>query len=164
MNFIASPEIVTAMSFSGKLSFNPLTDSIPDKNGTLFKFTAPNDHQQIDSLPSNGFISSQEFPVHYYSQQPPPNENIEIVISPNSTRLQALTPFDRWDGKEFSGEVLVKVQGKCTTDHISAAGAWLKYKGHLDNIANNTLIGAKNAFNGEVNLVYDFISGKVKKR
>jgi aconitate hydratase len=147
MNFLASPEIVTAMVYSGKLSFNPITDFLELKDGTKFKFQ----HPQSKELPNCGFEKGSS---HLQPLESSPNPEIEVSINPKSCRLQLLEPFDSWDGQEFSNlHVLVKVEGKCTTDHISAAGPWLKYKGHLDNIANNTLIGAQNAFNGKINLV-----------
>ncbi|KAJ3123230.1 aconitate hydratase [Physocladia obscura] len=155
MNFLASPEIVTALALAGSLSFNPITDTLKDKAGKLFKLEPPSG----DSLPTKGFDSGRlEFKP---SPSPQPNSSVEITISPTSQRLQALAPFDAWDGNDFQDlKVLVKVSGKCTTDHISAAGAWLKYKGHLDNLANNTLIGAVNAFSGKVNSVVDEFTGK----
>ncbi|KAJ3294298.1 aconitate hydratase [Blyttiomyces sp. JEL0837] len=154
-NFLASPEIVTAMAFSGKLSFNPLKDKLKAIDGSEFLLEPPSGV----SLPLSGFIPGrQDF-------SPPskiePNPSLQIDVSPSSQRLQLLAPFNAWDGKEFENmRLLVKVQGKCTTDHISAAGSWLKYKGHLENIANNTLIGATNAFNGKVNTVKNVITGQ----
>jgi aconitate hydratase len=147
MNFLASPEIVTAMVYSGKLSFNPITDYLELKDGSKFRFQPPRSME----LPASGFEKGRPDLQPLESQ---PNRNIEVTIDQNSSRLQLLDPFEAWDGKEFSNlRVLVKIVGKCTTDHISAAGPWLKYKGHLDNIANNTLIGAQNAFNGKINWV-----------
>ncbi|KAI7905709.1 aconitate hydratase [Cokeromyces recurvatus] len=151
MNFLASPEIVTAMAFSGKLSFNPMTDTLKDKDGKEFRFQPPSG----DHLPSQGFDAGR---ASYTppSPTPTPDPSVKIKIDPHSSRLQALEAFSPWDGEEFKNiQVLVKVKGKCTTDHISAAGPWLKYKGHLQNIAENTLIGAQNADNGKVNLVRD---------
>ncbi|KAJ3053779.1 Aconitate hydratase mitochondrial [Rhizophlyctis rosea] len=154
MNFLASPEIVTAMTFAGRLSFNPVTDSLTDASGKPFKFSPP----QGKDLPTEGFIPGRQ---SFAPITATPDESIDITVDPKSTRLQLLDPFQPWDGKEFTDmKVLVKVQGKCTTDHISAAGAWLKYKGHLENIANNTLIGALNAFNGQVNVVKNEITGE----
>ncbi|KAI9305096.1 aconitate hydratase [Cunninghamella echinulata] len=151
MNFLASPDIVTAMAFSGKLSFNPMTDSLIDKNGNPFKFQPP----QGEDLPSQGFDAGRET-YEPPSPTPTPDGSVQIAVNPTSNRLQVLDAFDAWDGEELKGiRVLVKVQGKCTTDHISAAGPWLKYKGHLQNIAENTLIGAQNADNGKVNVVRD---------
>ncbi|CAM0135764.1 unnamed protein product [Umbelopsis sp. WA50703] len=156
MNFLAAPEIVTAMTFAGKLSFNPMTDSLKDKNGGDFQFQPPHG----DDLPGQGFDAGRET-YEPPSPTPTPDESVEIKVDPSSNRLQVLDAFDSWNGEEFKNlRVLVKVQGKCTTDHISAAGPWLKYKGHLQNIAENTLIGAVNADNGKVNVVTDIISGK----
>jgi aconitase A len=156
MNFLASPEIVTAIAFSGQLSFNPLTDTVMDKEGKPFKFSPP----QGRDLPSAGFEKGRAT----YAP-PPPSPAAEpsttISVNPKSTRLELLEPFDRWDGKEFENlRVLVRVRGKCTTDHISAAGKWLAYKGHLSNISTNTLIGATNDYNGLVNVVSDNMGGK----
>ncbi|KAI8081484.1 aconitate hydratase [Halteromyces radiatus] len=151
MNFLAAPEIVTAMSFAGKLSFNPMTDSLIDKNGKPFQFQPPIG----DDLPGQGFEAGRAT-YEPPSPTPTPDNSVNIVVNPTSNRLQVLDAFEPWNGEEFKDiRVLVKVQGKCTTDHISAAGPWLKYKGHLQNIAENTLIGAQNADNGKVNLVRD---------
>ena len=158
MNFLASPEIVTAIAFSGKMSFNPLTDSLVDPvSGKPWKFSPP----KGDDLPSLGFETGRATyaPPPAYPQ---PNPALNISVDPKSTRLQLLDPFSPWNGQELvSQRVLVKAKGKCTTDHISAAGKWLKYKGHLQNISENTLIGAMNAFTGKVNLVKNAETGKV---
>ncbi|KAL6933601.1 aconitate hydratase [Hanseniaspora guilliermondii] len=154
MNFLTSPELVTAMVYSGDASYNPLTDSLKTENGETFKFNPPTG----EDLPSRGFLKGRnEF---YPVKDPQPNEAVSINVSADSDRLQLLEPFDRWDGNELKTNVILKVEGKCTTDHISAAGAWLKYKGHLENIAYNTLIGAMNKETGEVNTVYDFDGSK----
>lgn len=157
MNFLAAPEIVTAVAFSGKLSFNPVTDSLVDPvTGKPWKFEPP----KGDDLPSAGFEKGRETysPPPAY---PTPDAARKIAVDPKSTRLQLLDPFSPWDGKELTDlRVLVKAKGKCTTDHISAAGKWLKYKGHLQNISENTLIGAQNAFNGKVNMVKNLTNGK----
>lgn len=149
MNFLTSPDIVTAMIYSGSSDFNPVTDLLTLPNGESFKFDAPNGEE----LPSHGFIKGRE--EFYPEQQPQPKPEVSINVSPESDRLQLLEPFAAWSGEELSTNVLLKVEGKCTTDHISAAGAWLKYKGHLENISNNTLIGAVNKETGEVNKAYD---------
>ena len=155
MNFLASPEIVTAMSFAGKLSFNPATDSLLDADGKTFMFKAP----EAQDLPPRGFDSGR---LSFKPLQAVPDASTQITVDPSSSRLQLLDPFEPWTGSEFSElRVLVKVQGKCTTDHISAAGPWLKYKGHLENIANNTLIGALNAFNNKVNSVVNEFTRQV---
>ncbi|CAH2354338.1 homocitrate dehydratase, mitochondrial [[Candida] railenensis] len=149
MNFLTSPDMVTAMIYSGDSNYNPITDSIKLPNGEDFKFVAPTG----DELPSSGFIPGRaEF---YPELQPQPKSDVEVNVSPESDRLQLLDPFLPWTGSELSTNVLLKVEGKCTTDHISAAGAWLKYKGHLENISYNTLIGAVNKETGEVNKAYD---------
>lgn len=149
MNFLTSPDMVTAMIYSGDSNYNPITDSIKLPNGEDFKFEAPTG----DELPSSGFIPGRsEF---YPELQPQPKPEVEVNVSPKSDRLQLLDPFLPWTGSELSTNVLLKVEGKCTTDHISAAGAWLKYKGHLENISYNTLIGAVNKETGEVNKAYD---------
>lgn len=149
MNFLTSPDIVTAMIYSGDMNYNPLTDSITKPNGEAFKFSPP----QGDELPGSGFIRGRE--EFYPVPNPEPKPEVTISVSPDSDRLQILEPFAPWSGDELSTTVLLKVEGKCTTDHISAAGAWLKYKGHLENISYNTLIGAVNKETGEVNKAYD---------
>ncbi|KAI9318447.1 hypothetical protein BX666DRAFT_1928057 [Dichotomocladium elegans] len=156
MNFLAAPELVTAMAFAGKLSFNPMVDTLKDKDGKEFRFQPP----QGDDLPIQGFETGRAT-YEPPSPTPEPIPSVEVAVSPTSNRLQVLEPFRPWNGEEFKNvRVLVKVQGKCTTDHISAAGPWLKYKGHLENIAENTLIGALNADNNQVNLVHDVTNGK----
>ncbi|CCD27484.1 aconitate hydratase ACO2 NDAI_0K02930 [Naumovozyma dairenensis CBS 421] len=153
MNFLTSPEIVTAMIYSGNAQFNPMTDSIKLDNGELFKFQPPTGEE----LPSKGFEHGRD--EFYPELEPTANADVEVKVSPISDRLQLLAPFKPWNGKELKTNVLLKVEGKCTTDHISAAGVWLKYKGHLENISYNTLIGAQNKETGEVNRAYD-IDGK----
>jgi homoaconitase len=154
MNFLASPEIVTAMAYSGSTTFNPLTDTIPTPSGELFRFSPPTG---ID-LPSSGFE------VGKLSLQPTPaipNPETEVIISPTSTRLAVLEPFAPFPTADLRGlHVLFKVKGQCTTDTISAAGPWLKYKGHLPNISTNTLIGAINSATGETNVAYDLDGSK----
>ncbi|CAL9736243.1 homocitrate dehydratase, mitochondrial [Monosporozyma servazzii] len=149
MNFLTSPEIVTAMSYSGNAQFNPLKDSIKLPNGKFFKFNPP----KGDELPQRGFEHGRS--IFYPELDPSPNPNVQVKVSPTSDRLQLLEPFKPWNGKELKTNVLLKVEGKCTTDHISAAGVWLKYKGHLENISYNTLIGAQNKETGEINKAYD---------
>ncbi len=137
--FVASPEIVTAYTFSGTLSFNPLTDYLLNEKGEKVKLSAP---QGID-LPPNGFDSINTGFV-------PPAEDgssLEIIVDPKSERLQILEPFAAWDGEDYTNlNLLIKVKGKCTTDHISMAGTWLRFRGHLDNISDNLMLGAINAF------------------
>jgi aconitate hydratase len=151
--FVASPEIVTALSISGDLGFNPLTDSLKDSNGKEFKLSEP----VGVGLPVNGYDPGE----NTYQAPPKIRSDIEVVISPTSDRLQKLTPFKPWDGKDAEGlPILIKAVGKTTTDHISMAGPWLKYRGHLENISNNYMIGATNAENGEVNNVKNLYTGK----
>nr|CDS25892.1 aconitate hydratase mitochondrial [Hymenolepis microstoma] len=144
--FVASPEMVVAMVLGGSLGFNPLTDELTASDGSKFKLKPP----EGDTLPKGGF---QRVEPHY--QSPPSNSaNLDVVVSPTSNRLQVLVPFSKWDGEDLIElPILIKVKGKCTTDHISAAGPWLKYRGHLDNISNNMFIGAVNSENGEMNKV-----------
>ncbi|KAF4623759.1 hypothetical protein D9613_001983 [Agrocybe pediades] len=155
MNFLASPTIVTAMAFSGKLSFNPMVDSIPLPSGEEFKFKAPSGQD----LPTNGFIPGDN--SYYPSPSPAPRPEVEVVIKPDSQRLEVLQPFTSpFDASSDKLElpplkVLLRVRGKCTTDHISAAGPWLKYKGHLTNISENLLITAINDEGGEMNVAFD---------
>ena len=140
MNFIGSPEIVIALALGGKLSFNPLIDKLTASDGTRFKLRPP---KVAPEIPSNGFVYNQDVYV-------PPGEedkDQQVQIDPNSSRLQKLEPFPKWDGKDFKRiPILVKVKGKCTTDHISPAGPWLMYRGHLDKISDNLLLAAVNAF------------------
>ena len=142
MNFIASPEIVVALALSGKLSFNPLEDFLTDDNGNKFKLNPP---KTID-IPENGFISPENLFI-------PPNSNpeIDVTVSAESKRLQLLEPFPSLNIDNYSNiAILAKVTGKCTTDHISPAGYWLRYRGHIDNISNNLLLGASNSFTDEI--------------
>lgn len=151
--FVASPEIVTAYALSGKLSFNPLTDTITNENGEEVKLAEP---QGIE-LPAKGFAVED----NGYQSPAKDGSNIEVNVSPDSNRLQLLTPFAPWEGADLKGmRLLIKAYGKCTTDHISMAGPWLKFRGHLDNISNNMLIGAINAFNKETNKVKNQMTGE----
>ncbi|KAJ2232989.1 Aconitate hydratase mitochondrial [Coemansia sp. RSA 1286] len=151
--FVASPEIVTAMAFGGSTSFNPITDTLTTPSGKPFKFTPPNGAE----LPSRGFDAGQDT----YQAPPANRDQVSVKVSPESQRLQLLKPFKPWDGKDIENvPVLIKVKGKCTTDHISMAGPWLKYRGHLDNISNNMLIGATNSENGEANKVRNQVTGE----
>ncbi|EFX04648.1 aconitase [Grosmannia clavigera kw1407] len=149
MNFLASPEIVTALAFAGSTTFNPLTDAIPTADGGEFRFPAP---QGLEGPPQPFDEGRAAFAV----LSPAPDASIEVAISPSSERLAVLEPFEAFPDGDLEGlRVLVKVAGKCTTDTISAAGPWLKYKGHLPNISANTLNTAVNAATGEVNVAYD---------
>nr|QIE05300.1 mitochondrial aconitase ACO2 [Halichondria panicea] len=151
--FVASPEIVTALALAGRLDFNPLTDSLTGSDGTSFKLECPDG----DELPENGFDPGQDT----YQEPPVDGSDISVQVDPNSNRLELLTPFHRWDGKDLEDAlVLIKVHGKCTTDHISAAGPWLKYRGHLDNISNNMFITATNSENKELNNVKNQLTGE----
>ncbi|VUC37447.1 unnamed protein product [Clonostachys rosea] len=154
MNFLASPEIVTAMAFAGSTTFNPMTDAIKTPDGKDFKFSAPHGLEG----PSTPFESGNES-LRVLSQEA--DASAQVAISPTSERLAFLDPFPPFPGSDLSGlRVLVKITGKCTTDTISAAGPWLKYKGHLPNISTNTLNTAINAETGEVNAAYDLDGSK----
>ena len=149
MNFLASPEIVTAMSYAGSTTFNPLTDTIPAPSGDPFQFSPPSGRD----LPSAGFAQGNP---EFAPTPGVPSPGHPVVISPSSDRLAVLEPFAPFPAGELEGlRILYKVKGQCTTDTISAAGLWLKYKGHLPNISANTLIGAVNAETGETNVAYD---------
>ncbi|MDO7851486.1 aconitate hydratase [Hymenobacter convexus] len=146
--FVASPEIVTAFAIAGDLTFNPLTDTLQGTNGPV-KLDEP----QGVEMPPRGFA------VEDAGFQAPAADGstVQVLVNPTSDRLELLEPFKAWEGTDLMGlRLLIKAQGKCTTDHISMAGPWLKYRGHLDNISNNMLIGATNAFNGEANSVRNF--------
>jgi homoaconitase len=154
MNFLASPEIVTAMAFAGSTTFNPMTDTLKTPDGKDFRFPAPHGQEG----PETPFESGKQS-LGLLSQKPDPS--VSVAISPSSSRLALLEPFAPFPQSELSGlKVLVKVTGKCTTDTISAAGPWLKYKGHLPNISANTLNTATNKATGEVNVAYDLDGSK----
>ena len=141
--FIGSPEIVAAYALTGSLSFNPLADEIETRDGSAFRLEPP---APAPDLPANGFVQV----VEGYLAPPENGNNIEIRIDPDSKRLQLLEPFSPWSGKDFEKlPLLLKARGKCTTDHISPAGPWLRFRGHLDNISDNMFIGAINAFSGD---------------
>lgn len=144
--FVTSPEIVTALAIAGRLDFNPLTDELTGSDGKKFKLQPP----KGDELPHAGFDPGQDT----YQAPPADGSGVKVDVDPQSQRLQLLSPFNKWDGKDLEDMViLVKPKGKCTTDHISAAGPWLKYRGHLDNISNNMFIGAIPEESGEANKV-----------
>ncbi|PTX18716.1 aconitase [Pontibacter mucosus] len=146
--FVASPEIVTAFAIAGDLTFNPLTDTLTNKDGQQVKLDEPRGIE----LPVNGFAVEDAG----YVAPAEDGSKVQVVVDPASDRLQLLEGFKPWEGTDLKGlKLLIKAQGKCTTDHISMAGPWLKFRGHLDNISNNMLIGAINAFNGEANSVYN---------
>jgi aconitate hydratase len=150
--FVASPEIVTALAIAGRLDFNPLKDRLINKNGEAVLLDPPTGEE----LPARGYA------VEDAGYQAPAADGsaISVAVNPGSERLQLLDEFPAWDGKNIhDARLLIKAQGKCTTDHISMAGPWLRFRGHLDNIANNTLTGAVNAFNGETNSVKNVLTG-----
>ncbi|KAI6825281.1 Aconitate hydratase, partial [Hortaea werneckii] len=140
-SFVTSPDLVVAMTLAGSLNFNPLTDTLKDKDGKDFKLKAPTG----EGLPAQGYDPGRDT----YQAPPQDRSSVQVAVSPTSDRLQILEPFTPWDGKDATDlPILIKAQGKTTTDHISMAGPWLKYRGHLDNISNNMLIGAINSANG----------------
>jgi len=144
--FVASPELVAAIAISGDLSFNPITDTLVNSKGESVKLDPP----AGDELPQKGF--DVEDPG--YQAPAEDGSNVVVAVSPTSDRLQLLDPFPAWEGTDINGlKLLIKAKGKCTTDHISMAGPWLKYRGHLDNISNNLLIGAVNFFNDKTDSV-----------
>lgn len=154
--FVASPEIVTAFALAGKLTFNPLTDTLVNEKGELVKLDPPTG----DELPKKGFKSGSAG----YVRPAKSGRKISVKIKPSSDRLQALSPFPVWNGTDLVDlPILVKAKGKCTTDHISPAGKWLKYRGHLDNISNNMFIGAINAFTGEAGRGKNVFTGETKE-
>ncbi|MEW6509359.1 MAG: aconitate hydratase [Bacteroidota bacterium] len=154
--FVASPEIVTAFALAGRLTFNPLTDTLTNDRGEQVTLSPPSG----DELPAKGFTPGERGYV-----APARNGSaVRVNVNPASDRLQVLTPFAPWDGREFSDlPVLLKARGKCTTDHISPAGRWLKYRGHLDNISNNLFSGAVNAFTGEAGVGKNVLTGERKE-
>jgi len=152
--FVTSPEMVAAIAISGKLDFNPVTDTLTNANGEEVKLAEPTGHE----LPSAGFAVED----NGYQAPAEDGSGVEVVVSPDSQRLQLLSPFAAWDGNNITGaKLLIKALGKCTTDHISMAGPWLRYRGHLDNISNNCLIGAVNAYTQETNAVTNQLDGSV---
>jgi len=149
--FVASPELTMALTIAGDLCFNPLKDTLVNKEGKEVKLSEP----LGDELPAHGFEAGNEGYIA------PGDSRVEIKVNPDSERLQLLTPFPAWDGHDLLDmPLLIKVQGKCTTDHISMAGPWLRFRGHLENISDNMLIGAVNAFNGETNKVWNRLTDK----
>ncbi len=151
--FVASPELVTALAISGDLTFNPLKDTLMTENGETVRLDPPTG---ID-LPSKGF----EVEDLGYQAPVEDGSSIDVVINPDSQRLEVLTPFSPWDEQNITEmKLLIKAQGKCTTDHISMAGPWLKFRGHLDNISENMLTGAVNIFNGKTNSVKNQLTGE----
>jgi aconitate hydratase len=144
LNFIGSPEMIIALSLGGRLSFNPLKDELTASDGTKFKLDPP---KPAPEVPEEGFMK----PEGIFIAPPENSDNVEVIIDSTSKRLQLLEPFSKWNGQDYENlPILVKAKGKCTTDHISPAGAWLSLRGHLDNLSDNMLLGAVNAFNDEV--------------
>ncbi len=151
--FVASPEITTALTIAGKITFNPETDTIKDTKGNDVKLNSP----YGDELPELGF----EKDLNGYLAPIEDGSKVEVIIKPDSKRLQLLERFPAWDGKDYTDmPVLIKAIGKCTTDHISMAGPWLRFRGHLDNLSDNLLIGAVNAYNNETNNVKNQLTGE----
>jgi aconitate hydratase len=153
--FVASPELTTALAIAGSLSFNPITDELVNEKGEKVKLDPP----KGEELPPRGFNKGEDGFV------PPAKDgsNVEVKVDPKSERLQLLKPFAPWDGKDYTDlVVLLKAKGKCTTDHISMAGPWLRFRGHLDNISNNMFIGAINAFTGDAGKVKNVFTGEYK--
>ena len=154
MNFIASPEIVVALSIAGRLSFNPLTDTLIGTDGIEFKLQPP---KPAPEVPPSDFTGGKE----YYIAPPENGTEIEISVNPESDRLQVLTPWEKWDGNDYQEiPLLVKTQGKTTTDHISPAGTWLRYRGHLEKFSENMFMGAINAFTGEAGTTMNQLTGE----
>ena len=151
--FVASPEIVTAMTLAGDMTFNPITDTLANEDGDEIRLDPP----QGSELPANGFAVEDLG----YVDPVEDGSGVDVIVDEDSERLQLLTPFSAWDGEDLMNlKLLLKAKGKCTTDHISMAGPWLKYRGHLDNISNNCFIGAVNAFNDATDCVKDLNSGE----
>ena len=151
--FVASPEMVAAVAISGRLDFNPINDTLINQDGEEVKLDPPTGME----LPPSGF----DVKDNGYLEPVEDGSSVQVVVKDNSERLQLLTPFKPWDGQNLSGaKLLIKAHGKCTTDHISMAGPWLRFRGHLDNISNNCLIGAVNAFNQKTNFVKNQLTGQ----
>lgn len=157
MNFIGSPELVIALALGGRLSFNPLIDELVANDGTKFKLKPP---KTAPEVPANGFVYNEDVYLRPFQE----SEIGDVIIDPHSSRLQKLEPFPQWDGNDFEQlPILVKVKGKCTTDHISPAGPWLMYRGHLDKISDNLLLGAVNAFHeDQVGKGNNIFTGKIE--
>jgi len=154
MNFIASPEIVTALAIAGKLSFNPLTDSLTGSDGKAFMFEPP---KVAPEVPSEGFTRGRSA----YVAPPEDGSAITLEVAPDSERIQLMQPWPAWDGNDFKDmPVLIKTKGKTTTDHISPAGPWLRFRGHLDKFSDNLLMGGTNAFTGKAGTTKNIVSGE----
>ncbi|MDB4840736.1 aconitate hydratase [Nitrosopumilus sp.] len=156
LNFIGSPEMIIALALGGKLSFNPLKDDLVAADGTKFKLQPPTIAPEV---PEEGF----KIPDGIFVAPPSNSTSVNVVIDPNSKRLQRLAPFEKWNGDDFVElPIMVKAKGKCTTDHISPAGAWLSLRGHLDNLSDNMLLGAVNAFNDEVGSGKNILNNEIE--
>ena len=156
LNFIGSPEMIIALALGGRLSFNPLKDELTAADGTKFKLEPP---KPAPEVPKNGFM----IPRGIFVSPPENSSDIEVIIDPTSKRLQRLEPFSKWDGKDFEDiPIMVKAKGKCTTDHISPAGAWLSLRGHIDNLSDNMLLGAVNSFNDEIGKGKNILNGQLE--
>jgi len=156
LNFIGSPEMIIALALGGSLSFNPLTDELTAADGTRFKLDPP---EPAPEVPADGF----KRPEGVFARPSPDPDSVDVIIDPQSRRLQKLEPFSAWDGGDFVDlPLMVKAKGKCTTDHISPAGAWLSFRGHLDNLSDNMLLGAVNAFTGDVGKGTNALTGQTE--
>ena len=156
MNFIASPELVTALALGGNLSFNPLNDFLIASDGTKFRLVPP---ERAPDVPDREFVNIENI---YLSPSENP-DTIQVLIDPESERLQKLEPFTAWDGQDLNNlHIIMKAKGKCTTDHISPAGPWLRLRGHLDKLSDNLLLGAVNAFNDEVGKSKNSLTNKIE--
>ncbi len=154
--FVASPELVTALAIAGDLCFNPMTDTLINEDGVEVKLDEPKGFE----FPPNGFDMKDSG----YLAPGSDGSSVSIDVKDDSERLQLLAPFKEWNGENYTGlKLLIKAKGKCTTDHISMAGPWLRYRGHLDNISNNMLIGAVNYFNEETNSIFNPVNGKYEE-
>jgi aconitate hydratase len=152
LSFVTSPDTVIALALAGRLDFNPITDSLTAPDGTSVKLQAP----VGEVLPAKGYDAGRDT----FTAPPADGSGVKVEVSPTSDRLQLLAPFPAWDGKDYVRlPILMKAKGKCTTDHISAAGKWLKYRGHLENISGNLFIGAVNAFDDAVGEGLDITDG-----
>ena len=156
LNFIGSPEMIIALALGGRLSFNPMRDELTAADGTKFKLDPP---KPAPEVPKEGFMR----PEGIFVAPPEDSSGLEVIIDPQSKRLQRLEPFQKWDGNDFENiPIMVKAKGKCTTDHISPAGAWLSLRGHLDNLSDNMLLGAVNAFSDDVGKGKNSITGQIE--
>ena len=156
LNFIGSPEMIIALALGGRLSFNPLKDDLVASDGTRFKLEPP---KPAPEIPKSGFIR----PEGIFIAPPENSDDVEVLVNSNSKRLQRLEPFPKWNGKDFQDiPIMVKTKGKCTTDHISPAGAWLSLRGHLDNLSDNMLLGAVNAFNDQIGQGKNILNNKLE--